>query len=152
MGIRAIHSQFGASVFDIPNTKNGRPKRVVLNSKAREVVEASRGNESNYVFTFKGHKVDKINNSAWKRARKEAGLNEVRGPRQHFRVHDLRHTFATRLREVGVPREDRKDLMGHATDDITTHYSAAETGTLLAYVERLVEMDEKPSVYVVNAH
>ena len=42
--------------------------------------------------------------------------------------------------------------MGHATDDITTHYSAAETGTLLEYVERLVEMDEKPSVYVVNAH
>ncbi len=148
---RAI-PDLGITVFDIPKTKNGRPKRVVLNAKAREVVEASREEHAEHVFTFNGHKVGKINNSAWKRARKEAGLNEVRGPRQHFRVHDLRHTFATRLREAGVPREDRKDLMGHATDDITTHYSAAETGTLLACVERLVEMNEKPSVYVVNAH
>jgi len=35
-------------------------------------------------------------NSAWKRARAEAGLEQVR-------VHDLKHTCGHRLRAVGVP-------------------------------------------------
>jgi 2C-methyl-D-erythritol 2,4-cyclodiphosphate synthase len=55
------------------------------------------------------------------------------------RVHDLRHTFGRRLRAAGVPIETRKLLMGHANGDITTHYSAAELGELLAAAEKVTD-------------
>lgn len=45
-------------------------------------------------------------NSAWKKARVQAGLPKVR-------AHDLKHTFGRRLRAVGVGFEDRQDLLGH---------------------------------------
>jgi integrase len=148
------------SVFDLPTSKNGRPYRVPLNRIAREVVESRRGVDREYVFAYPGNfcpigqekgssPVGTMNNTSWQKARERAGLNDVRGPGAHFRVHDLRTTFATRLREAGVSREDRKDLMGHVNQDITTHYSKAETSKLLACVERIVVQDERPSVYVV---
>ncbi|MEE8157700.1 MAG: site-specific integrase, partial [Gammaproteobacteria bacterium] len=37
-----------------------------------------------------------------------------------------------RLRAVGVSFEDRQDLLGHKSSRITTHYSAAELGSLRA--------------------
>lgn len=122
-----------------------------MNSVAREVIEAVRGDHPEFVFTYKGNPIQRLNNTAWQNAVEKAGLRDVRGPGKHFRVHDMRHTFSTRLREAGVPLEDRKDLLGHKNQDITTHYSTAETGKLLEYVERLVTMEsDKPSIYVVR--
>jgi len=143
----------GLFVFDMSTPKNAKPKRIFLNSVAREIVDSCRGDHPEYVFVYKGRLDDgtgrpfqKVNNTAWKRARKEAGLENVRGPGQHFRVHDLRHTTGARLREEGVSREDRKDILGHANDDITTHYSTAETTYL---VERTVS-SKRPSLYLVK--
>ena len=46
-----------------------------------------------------------------------------------FTFHDLRHTFATRLKEAGVDPVTRRDLLGHASTVMTDCYthSAAET-------------------------
>ena len=67
----------------------------------------------------------------------------------HLRIHDLRHTFATRLRSMEVGLEDRKDLMGHVNGDITTHYSGNETYRLINLSERLVNWyDKKPALTV----
>jgi integrase len=126
---------------------------------AREIVDSCRGDHPVYVFTWKGNHdkaiarpSQKVNNSAWKRARKAAGMENVRGKGMHFRVHDLRHTTGARLHEEGVSREDWKDILGHANDDITTHYSTAETTYLIEKVERLVN-SKRPSLYVVkNTH
>lgn len=150
----------GWSVFDLPTSKNNRPKRIFLNSVAREIIEACRGDHPEFVFVWKGkaekgiaRPFTKLNNTAWKRARRQVGLENCRGPGQHFRVHDLRHTFASRLRESGVSREDRKDFLGHVNDDITTHYSTAETLHMIELVERLVTGQNKPSLYLVkNTH
>ena len=54
-------------------------------------------------------------------------------------VHDLRHTFGRRLRAAGVSAEDRADLLGHYRGSITTHYSAAEIGHLIAAGNRVNE-------------
>ena len=78
-----------------------------------------------------------------------AGLENVRGPDQHFRVHDLRHTIGARLREESVSREDRKDILGHANNDITTHYSTAETTYLVDLLERIA-YSKRPSLYVIK--
>jgi integrase len=111
----------GTSIFIIPGSrvKNGDERLVVLNRIARSVVEARRGWHVTNVFTFGCAPVKHMLNSAWKKARARAGLDQVR-------VHDLKHTFGRRLRAAGVSFEDRQDLLGHRSGRITSHYSAAE--------------------------
>ncbi len=120
------------SVFIISGerVKNREDRLVVLNRIARSVVEEVRGDHPGYVFTYKGKPVGTINNSAWKRARRDAGLPQVR-------VHDLKHTFGRRLRAAGVPVETRKVLLGHRNGDITTHYSAPELEELVEAANRV---------------
>lgn len=121
------------SVFVIPGggVKNGEDRLVVMNAEARAVINRQRGRNPEYVFTYsKGQPVDRINTKAWRRARKEAGLPQVR-------VHDLKHTFGRRLRAKGVSHETRQVLLGHKNGQITTHYSAAEIGELIEAVEKV---------------
>jgi integrase len=108
--------------------KNGDERLVVLNRVAKSVIEKARGEHPEYVFTYRGHPITNMNNSAWKKARKRAGLSQVR-------VHDLKHTFGRRLRAAGVSYEDRQDLLGHKSGRITTHYSAAELYSLIEAAE-----------------
>ncbi|MET0107211.1 MAG: site-specific integrase [Sedimenticola sp.] len=124
--------ELGTSVFILPGerVKNREERLVVLNRVARSVVEEVRGIHPDAVFTYKGHPVKNIYNSAWKRAREAAGLSQVR-------VHDLKHTFGRRLRAAGVPLETRKVLLGHRNGDITTHYSAPELEELLEAANRV---------------
>jgi len=150
----------GVTVFDVPHNirgvKNGRSHRVVLNSLARDVVERCRGNHPDYVLSWvqkpstgarSGY--SRLHTSKWKTAVEQIGLKHCRGPNMHLRIHDLRHTFATRLRSMEVGLEDRKDLMGHVNGDITTHYSGNETYRLINLSERLVNWyDKKPALTV----
>lgn len=130
--------ELSSSVFVLPEslTKNGRERVVVLNRTARAVLEARRGQSSDYVFTYEGRPLSRMNNTSWKKARARAGLPQLR-------VHDLRHTFGHRLRAAGVSIEDRKDLLGHTTGDITTHYSAPDIAHLLECANRIC--DQRPS-------
>jgi hypothetical protein len=75
-------------------------------------------------------------NSAWLRARRRAGLEQVR-------VHDLKHTYGRRLRAAGVSFEDRQDLLGHRSGKITTHYSAAELAQLIEASNQVCERDQR---------
>ncbi len=108
-------------VFILPPeiVKNGEERLVVCNQTARKAVESVRGQHEQYVFTYKGDPIGRMNASAWRKARKRVDLD-------HVRVHDLKHTFGRRLRSVGVSFEDRQDLLGHRSGRITTHYSSAE--------------------------
>ncbi len=130
----------GTSIFIIPAefTKNDEDRLVVLNDVAKEVIEQARGQHPEYVFTYRSSPILRMFNSAWLRARRAAELP--------VRVHDLRHTFATRLRNRGVALEDRRELMGHRSASITTHYSAAELRKLIELVNRITEPDEEVMV------
>jgi hypothetical protein len=82
---------------------------VVLNRVARSVVDEVRGEHPDFVFTYRGHRVTKINNSAWKCARERAAdqledetKQAVPSGFRHVRVHGLKHTFGRRLRAAGV--------------------------------------------------
>ncbi len=125
-------AELDTSVFIIPEewVKNGEERLVVLNRVAKSVIDEVRGNDPEFVFTYKGHSVTAMNNSAWQSARKRVGLNQVR-------IHDLKHTFGRRLRAAGVSFEDRQDLLGHRSGRITTHYSAAELENLIAATNKV---------------
>ncbi len=128
--------ELGCSVFILPEeiTKNGEERVLVLNRVARSIVEARRGRHAEYVFTFRGRPITRMNNTSWRKARVRAGLPQLR-------VHDMRHTFGHRLRAVGVSIEDRKALLGHKVEDVTTHYSAPDLAYLLDCANRIC--DEK---------
>lgn len=121
-----------------PGEKNKEDQLVVLNSLARSVIDQCRGNGSPYVFDYKGARLHRMYNRAWKKAWREAGLptdpKYCRGP------HNLKHTFGRRLRAADVRLETRKVLLHHTTGDITIHYSPADIRELIAAVERLSEM------------
>jgi hypothetical protein len=144
--------QLGKDVFcfDAPSSKNGHPVRLFLNSEAREAVNQCRGEHPEYVFTCDGIPMYQMNTTSWKTAVRNAGLRDCRGEGQHFRVHDLRTTCSTRLRDLGVSVENRKDILGHKNQDVTTGYSIGNTGRLIEIVESLVGMEERPSVYLVS--
>jgi integrase len=127
----------GTSVFIVPSklVKNREDRLVILNNTAQAIIEEVRSIHPKYVFTYRGHPVTKINNSAWKRARKKVGLSQIR-------VHDLKHTFGRRLRAAGVGFEDRQDLLGHKSGKITTHYSAAEIGNLIAAANKVCKASQ----------
>ncbi|WP_405232069.1 tyrosine-type recombinase/integrase [Lentisalinibacter salinarum] len=121
------------SVFIIPEAlvKNGEERLVVLNRIAKSVVDGERGKHEEYVFTWRGRRLGKMNTTSWRQGRARVGLPQVR-------VHDLKHTFGRRLRAAGVSFEDRQDLLGHRSGRITTHYSAAELENLLYAANQVV--------------
>ena len=49
-------------------------------------------------------------------------------------LHVLRHTYATRLEEAGIPAKVKQYLMGHSSLDMTEN---VYTDTQKAYVERV---------------
>ena len=119
---------------------------VPLNSIATSVMDSCRGMNTEFCFVYrcqsgknkgKHMPLTKMNNTAWKRAWRKAGLPVgdvyLRG------VHNLRHTFGRRLRAAGVLLETRRVLLGHTVGDITTHYSQVQLEELQEAVERLVE-------------
>lgn len=136
--------ELDTSVFIIPEdrVKNGEERLLVLNRVAKSVIEDVRGEHPEYVFTYRGHPVPVMNNSAWQRARKRVGLSQVR-------VHDLKHTFGRRLRAAGVSYEDRQDLLGHKSGRITTHYSAAELENLIEAANRVCGENSRKSPALV---
>ena len=60
-----------------------------------------------------------MNNTAWQRARTQAGLGDLH-------VHDLRHTVGMRLREAGVREETIADILWHSRRGMTAHYSVVQ--------------------------
>ena len=148
-GWECVVPEIGTSVFVLPGqcVKNGEARVIVLNRVARSVVEALRGMDSEFVFTYRGRRIGRIYNTAWKRARVQANLPGLR-------VHDLRHTYGRRLRAAGVPHETRKVLLGHKNGDMTTHYSAPELAELIAASERVCEGESRktPELTVLRLH
>lgn len=125
--------ELGTSVFLIPGelVKNREDRLVVLNRIAKSVVDSVRGQHRTHVFSYRSRPVARINNSAWKRARRSLDLP--------IRVHDLKHTYGRRLRAAGVSLETRKILLGHRNGDITSHYSASELEELIEAANSVCE-------------
>ena len=139
--------EIGRSVFVIPPEafKSKRPHVTILNDVAWPIIEKQRGQRPIWVFPYRGRAVATMNNTAWQRARREVGLQAVR-------IHDLRTTFACRLRAVGVSMEDREVLLGHANHSMAGHYASADAGRLLKQANLILNREETRTVlHVANA-
>lgn len=150
----------GRSVFVVPpeHFKTNRSHVLILNDVAWRVVQESRGVHPTHVFAWRRERVvnfdqepvmefspvQTMNNTAFQGARKAAGLEGVR-------IHDLRHTFAQRLRDAGVSPEDRALLLGHAVDGMPQHYATATVARLIAESNKVQgTIDRTTLLKVVN--
>src|SRR5207245_5523012 len=68
--------------------------------------------------------------NAWRGALERAGITDIRW-------HDLRHEYASRLVEKGVPLSQVRDLLGHASITTTERYDNQKLENLQAAVLKL---------------
>jgi integrase len=68
--------------------------------------------------------------ACFEKAVKEAGISD-------FRFHDLRHTFATRLRAANVHAYDIADLLGHSVPEGETRGTRVTRGYAHGVPQRL---------------
>ncbi|MET1756063.1 site-specific integrase [Novosphingobium sp. RD2P27] len=86
-------------------TKNGEALGVPLNEGALGVLRRQKGKHPVHVFTFRGKRLANANTRTWRAALKACGI-------ENFRWHDLRHTWATWLRQNDVPTWVLQELGG----------------------------------------
>jgi len=96
-------------------TKNGEDRTVRLCERAYQTLVDLGPKDTGPVFTYKD-KAMKGYKTAFDKARANAGLED-------FRFHDLRHTFASRLVQGGVPLYNVMHLTGHKSLEMVQRYS-----------------------------
>lgn len=116
------------------NSKTAKPKLVLISPRLR--FELLRLREDQMIpqgseTTIQGDRVFGVQNNvnrSWRTARKLSGLEDVR-------LHDLRHTFGTRLNRSGFTQADIARLLGHQQVHTTFRYTNADE-ELLEKVKR----------------
>lgn len=103
----------------IEKSKNGRPRCLPMSGKVRVMMAKLHGDEARGEFVFQnsrtGLSISDIK-TGFTGACREAGL-------VNLTFHDLRHTWATRAAECGVPESVRRDILGHASPTMTGDYT-----------------------------
>jgi len=103
----------------IPRTKNEEPLHVPLNDAATSALKAAFKKGDGKGRVFKSSKTgEPLENS-----RHWFDDAVIAAKLKNFRWHDLRHTFASRLRMKGAPFEDIADLLGHKSLTMTRRYA-----------------------------
>src|SRR5216683_1941580 len=124
---------FRGRMLNIPRTKNEEPIHVPLNDAAVAALRVvhSRGEGKGRVFQSAKTGEPLENGRHWfDDAAAEAQI-------KNFRWHDLRHTFASRLRMKGAPLEDIADVLGHKSLTMTRRYAHLGPNKLHAVVSLL---------------
>ena len=112
-----VHVDLKNRVIEVIDSKNGDKRTIAINGTLLETLHRlPRRIDTPNMFPGKnGGRLTDIK-TAFPKARKKAGLNDVR-------FHDLRHTFASHLVMAGVDLMTVKELLGHKTLKMTDRYS-----------------------------
>ena len=97
--------------------KNGRPFSCSLNETACAIIQKWMGQHDEFVFVrLDGEPINGIPSTTWKAALAKVGLENVRW-------HDLRHTWASLLRQSGVNLSDLQELGGWESSIMVQRYA-----------------------------
>ena len=113
------------------DTKNGEALGVPLNEVALGVLERQQGKHRHHVFTYRGKPLRTANTRAWRAALKACGIRD-------FRWHDLRHTWATWLRQNDVPTWVLQELGGWKSAEMVRRYAHMSVKHLQPYADQLI--------------
>ena len=101
----------GPDIVQIPDTKNGTSRRVILSDRAVEAIKMLPPTITQRIFSIDTNAV--VN--SWKRARKMADADGLR-------FHDLRHEALTRMANAGVSIKVMMRQSGHSTPAMLMRY------------------------------
>jgi integrase len=119
------HVDLQKKVWFIPRSKNGKLRHVILNPMAIQLLEKQPRLPGNpYVFPGKVSG-QQLNNpqKAFNRVLKKTGIT-------NFRIHDLRHSFASLAINNGASLYEVQHLLGHSQARTTTRYAHLGDETL----------------------
>jgi integrase len=113
-------------------TKNGDPVTVPLNNDAMRAMSIFRGRGNGTGRVVRNADGEELNvNSYWfVPAVRKAGI-------RNLRWHDLRHHFASRLRQTGTPLGNIAELLGHKGLAMTKRYAHLSISNLHEAVSRI---------------
>ena len=119
-----IDIQFG--IWTVPMSKNGRPRRIFISSTCKDFLQALikfrkdlnlSSTDTNPLFTnLNSGQSYKCIQTAWMHAKKSCN-------KEHIRIHDLRHTFASILINNGATIYEVQRLLGHSSVNVTQRYA-----------------------------
>jgi integrase len=118
-------------------TKNDDALGVPLNDLAISVLERRRGEQCAHVFTYRGRPIHQVNTKAWQNALRRAGIS-------NFRWHDLRHTWASWLRQNDVPTWVLQELGGWKSEVMVRRYAHMSVKHLQPFADQLIFEIKKP--------
>ena len=111
-----VNLQRKVATFPDEVMKNGLPFSCALNETAMSVIRKWIGQDTEYVFVKDGQAIHELPSRMWAKAVKDAGLDDVRW-------HDLRHTWASLLRQSGVDLADLQEMGGWESGVMVQRYA-----------------------------
>ena len=109
---------------------------VPLNEEAVNVIRRQIGKHHSRVFTYRGNPVKCITNKTWKKALRQAGIEDLR-------FHDLRHTWASWHVQAGTPIYELQELGGWQSVEIVRRYAHLAPEHLAQAAARIVPIGTK---------
>jgi integrase len=106
---------------------------VPLNSVAMAVVTQQIGKHPTHVFTYLGNPIKWANTKSWQNALLRAGI-------ENFRWHDLRHTWASWLAQLGTPLNVLQELGGWESESMVRRYAHLAPAQLIEHSEKAATM------------
>src|SRR5882672_4502982 len=103
---------------------------VPLNAEAVITIRGQVGKHPTHVFSYKGKPITQVNTKAWHAALKRAGI-------EHFRWHDLRHTWASWHVQNGTPLYALQELGGWESSEMVRRYAHYSAEHLAPFADRL---------------
>ena len=133
LGMTWENVDFEQKTIYVAHTKTGRPRKLPMSRpvevELRSLKQDASSDEHVFSYARTGLKLTTFRH-AWEGACTEAKISGLR-------FHDLRHTFATRLRAKGVHEMDIMSLLGHTTLQMTSRYTHAMPENLRTAVDSL---------------
>lgn len=126
-------------VATIPRTKNGDPVHIPLNAPAMKalMIFRSRGDGAGRVVRNPAGEPLNYPTHWFVPAVRAAGI-------KNFHWHDLRHHFASKLRQNGVPLGNIAELLGHKGLAMTKRYAHLSISNLHEAVAKIENPDSTP--------
>ncbi len=109
------HVDLASGRITFIETKNGEDRSIRLTERAHRILLTLGPRDHGPVFTYNGRPLKDVK-TAFNRARMNAGLEDVQ-------FHDLRHTFASRLVQQGLPLYEVMHMTGHKSLAMVQRYS-----------------------------
>jgi integrase len=134
VGLQFSEVDFVRREVNLPaeRTKGGKPKTIPVNSVVLEVLERAESDRGRGGRVFPGEFTYQRASSLWREACKAASVTGLR-------IHDLRHTFASRLLEAGARETDINRLLGHSSLKMTARYTHSSEQSRRQAVEALAQ-------------